>query len=134
MYIDAKLLFSRDQVLAGDAPSTNTLDFTDPRRIGVGENLYIVVVAKTALTGTLQVNLESDDDDSFPSAVVRDIGSFVVTAPAGTALVYRINPADMVEQYARLDLNNATGGTVDAFITHCIDDAFSYASGFTITT
>ena len=50
MYIDAKLLFARNQVLTGDAASTNTTDLTDPRKVGVGENLYLVVVAKTALS------------------------------------------------------------------------------------
>lgn len=134
MYIDAKLLFARNQVLTGDAASTNTTDLTDPRKVGVGENLYLVVVAKTALTGTLQVNLEQDDDDAFPSAVVRDIGSFAAAAPAGSALIYRINPADMVEQFARLDFNGATAGTVDAFITHCIDAFEAYQAGYTITT
>ena len=134
MYIDAKLLFSRDQVLTADAASTNTVDLKDPRKVGIGENLYIVVVAKTALTGTLQVNLETDDDDAFPSATVRDIGSFAAAAAAGSALIYRINPADMAEQYARLDLNGLTGGTVDAFITHNIDAYEEYAAGYTITT
>lgn len=133
MYIDAKLLFARDQVLSGDAASTNTIDLTDPRKVGVGENLYIMVVAKTALTGTLQVDLQQDDDDAFPSAVVRDIGSFAAGAAAGSALIYRINPADMDEQYARLDFNGATAGTVDAFITHDIDAVEYYKSGYTIT-
>ena len=134
MYIDALLLFARDQVLSGDAASTNTIDLTDPRKVGVGENLYLVVVAKSAITGTLQVNLEQDDDDTFPSAVVRDIGSFAAAAPAGAALIYRINPADMDERYARLDFNGATDGTVDAFITHDIDAFTAYQSGYTITT
>ena len=134
MYIDAKLLFARDQVLAGDAVSTNTIDLTDPRKIGIGENLYVVVVAKTAITGTLQVDIQKDDDDAFPSAVVRSIGSFALNAPAGSALIYRVNPADMDEQYARLDFNGATAGTVDAFITHNIDAVEYYAAGYTITT
>ena len=134
MYLDALLLFARDQVLAGDAVSTNTINLGDPRSVGIGENMYIAVVAKTAITGTLQVDLQDDDDDSFPSAKVRDIGSFEAGAAAGSVLYYRINPADMEEQYSRLDFNGATAGTVDAFITHDIDAVVEYAAGYTITT
>lgn len=133
MYIDAKLQFAAAQTLAGDAVSTNVLDMNDARNIGVGENLYIVVAAKTALTGTLQVNLEVDDADNFPSATVKDLGSFALGAAAGSVLIHRINPAEITEQYVRLDFNNATAGSVDAFVTHCIDAYTSYPNGYTIT-
>lgn len=133
MYLDGLLLFAKGQALAGDGPSTNTIDLRDPRKVGIGENLYIFVAVTADLTGTLQVDLQSDDDDAFPSATVRDIGSFPANAPAGSALIYRINPADMDEQFARLDFNGATAGSVDAFITMDVDAYEFYKSGFTVT-
>lgn len=134
MKIDALLQFADNQTLAADAVSENVVNFKDARDIGVGEDLYIVVVAKTALTGTLQVNIETDDAEAFPSATVSaDIGSMPAAAPIGTTIKYRVSPDVLNEQYARLDFNGVTAGDVSAFIVKDIDAYTSYPVGYTIS-
>ena len=134
MYVDALLQFASSQVLAADAASENVIDLTSARDIGVGRELYVVVHVEAVLTGTLQVNVETDDNDAFSSATVSaDMGSMVAAAPAGTALIYKLSPAVMNEQFIRLDFNGATGGTVGAFMTTDVDAYTNYASGFTVS-
>jgi hypothetical protein len=134
MYIDSQLQFADSQALTGDEVSDNIIDLGLPRNIGVGEVLYVGVVVEAAITGTLQVNVETDDNEGFSSATVSaDIGSFAASAAAGDSLYYKVSPDVMNERYVRLDFNGATGGTVSAFITHDIDAFTAYAKGYTIS-
>lgn len=134
MYVDSLLQFATSQVLSGDAVSENVIDLSTARDIGVGRDLYVVVHVESAITGTLQVNVETDDNDSFSSAnVSADIGSFAASAAAGSALIYKLSPDVMNEQYVRLDFNGATGGTVGAFMTTDVDKYTNYASGYTVS-
>lgn len=134
MYIDAQLQFASAQTLGGDAASENVIDLRDKRDVGVGRSLYIVVTAKTALTGTLQVNLEGSVDEAFSAPIVKaDLGTFAAAAPAGSSLKFKVSPDMLDEKYARLDFNGATGGDVDAAIVLDIDAYTSYPNGYTIT-
>lgn len=134
MYVDSQLQFASAQALTADAPSENIVDLKDARDIGVGRDLYVVVVVTADLTGTLQVNIETDDNEAFASPTVKaDIGSLAAAAPAGSALIYRLSPDVMDEQYARLDLNGVTAGSVTAFMTLDIQKYTNYASGFTVS-
>ena len=134
MYVDALLQFSDAQALTADAPSTNVIDLSVARDIGVGRDLYVVVNVVADLTGTLQVNVETDDNDAFSSATVSaDIGSLPAAAVAGTVLLYKLSPAVMNERYIRLDLNGVTAGSVDAFMTTDVDAYTNYASGFVVS-
>ena len=134
MYIDAQLRFANGQTLAGDAVSENVLDFGLPRNLGVGEDLYIIVAVDADLTGTLQVNVETDDNDSFSSATVTaDIGTFAAAAVAGSQIIYKVSPDVLNERYARLDFNGATAGDVSAFMVKDIQKYTSYAAGYTVS-
>jgi len=134
MYIDSLLQFADSQTLTADAVSENVIDLNVARDIGVGEVLYVLVVAKTALTGTLQVNIETDDNEAFSSATVKaDIGSMALNAAAGSAIKYKLALDVMDERYVRLDFNGLTGGDVSAFIVKDIDAYNNYASGYTIS-
>ena len=134
MYVDSLLQFATSQTLSGDAVSENVIDLSVARDIGVGRDLYVVVHVEAAITGTLQVNVETDDNDSFSSATVKaDIGSFAASAAAGAVLLYKLSPDVMDERYVRLDFNDATGGTVGAFMTTDVDAYTNYASGFTVS-
>ena len=134
MYVDAQLLFADDQTLTADAPSENIVDFGLPRNIGVGETVYVVVVVTADITGTLQVNVEADDNEGFASpAVTADIGTFAAAATAGSAIFYKVSPDVMNERYVRLDFNGATGGDVKAFMTKDIQAYTSYDIGYTVS-
>lgn len=132
MYIDAKLLFSDGQTVAA-GPSDNVVDLKDARDIGVGENLYIMVVVKAAITGTLAVALETDDADSFASAKSTSIGAFAASAPAGSKLVYRISPGAFAEQFARLAYTGGSAGEISAFVVKDVDLFTSYPDAITIS-
>ena len=132
MYLDAKLLFSDSQTVAA-GPSTNVIDLKDARDIGVGENLYVMVVVESAITGTLAIALESDDNDAFSSAKSTSIGAFAASAPAGSKLVYRISPGAAAEQYARLAYTGGSAGTISAFIVKDVDLFTSYPDAITIS-
>lgn len=134
MYVDSLLEFADSQALTADAPSTNVIDLSLARDIGVGRELYVVVQVDSAITGTLQVNVETDDNDAFSSATVSaDIGSFAASAAAGDQLIYKLSPAVMNEQYVRLDFNGATGGSVSAFMTTDVDAYTNYPIGYTVS-
>jgi len=134
MILDAQLQFADGQTLSGDAPSTNTIDFGDaPRDMGVGERLYVLVVVDADITGTLQVNLEVDDNDAFSSAKIIDLGSFAAAAVAGSRLLFSLGVEQLDERYARLDFNGATAGDVSAFVAKDIDAVKAYPRGYTIT-
>lgn len=134
MYVDSLLQFADGQTLGGDAVSENVVDLGVARDIGVGRDLYVVVQIDAAITGTLQVNIETDDAEGFPSAAVKaDIGSFSASAAVGDQLFYKLSPDVMDEQYIRLDFNGATAGDVSAFMTTDIDKYTNYPSGFTVS-
>jgi uncharacterized protein YdbL (DUF1318 family) len=143
MYQDAHNQFSSAQAVTATAASTNLIDLGAIRNMGVGENLYLVVVCTTAMTdagsdSTLAVTVETDDNSSFSSATTtQTIGTFAAVSAAGTKLVARIQPDQMNERYVRLKYTPANGnlttGSFTAFITHDIDAYTSYADGITIS-
>jgi uncharacterized protein YdbL (DUF1318 family) len=108
MYQDAHNQFSSAQAVTATAASTNLIDLGAIRNMGVGENLYLVVVCTTAMTdagsdSTLAVTVETDDNSSFSSATTtQTIGTFAAVSAAGTKLVARIQPDQMNERYVRL--------------------------------
>lgn len=135
MKIDAQLLLADNQTLSGDAVSDNVIDFQQARDIGVGENLYIGVAVTAAATGTLSVDVETDDNEGFASATKTKVGALVfpAAAPAGSLLFYRISPGDINERYMRLDFNGLTAGDVKAFIVKDINAVTNYPIGYSIS-
>lgn len=143
MIIDAHNLFSDGQAVTADAASTNYLDLGAIRNLGVGENLYVVVVCTVAMTdassnSTCTVTIESDDNTSFSSAVARQtVGAFAAVSAAGTRIVARLAPDVINERYIRLKYTMANGdlttGSFKAFLTHDIDAYTSYADAITIS-
>ena len=134
MILDAQMQFADAQALTADAVSDNVIDLGEPRDIGVGERLYIMVSVQAAITGTLQVNVETDDNEAFSSATVSaDMGSFALNAAAGDRIVYAIPPAVANERYLRLDFNGATGGSVDANVLKDADLYTFYPKGYTVS-
>lgn len=143
MILDNLLLLSDAQAVTAAAASTNSVDFSQIRNIGVGEDLYLVVACTTAMTdsgsdSTLAVTIETDDNSSFSSATTSaTVGTFAALSAAGTQLVYRIPAGVMNERYMQLRYTpsggNLTTGSFDAFITHDVQQYTSYADNITIS-
>lgn len=125
MYIDAQQLFSDSQALVATAVSTNIIDFSQDRDIGIGKALAIVIVVKVALdrtTGdeTYAVTVQTDDNAGFasPATLVGPVS--LLTYAAGTKFVIPIPPDKATERYMRLNytLGGTTPlGTLTAFLT-----------------
>ncbi|OPX89055.1 MAG: hypothetical protein A4E53_01663 [Pelotomaculum sp. PtaB.Bin104] len=143
MLVDAQNLFSDEQAITAAAASENIIDLGEARDIGTGENLYVVLVVDTTLDdsgddSTVAVTLQTDDNESFASAVNRQtLFTIAATAAAGTKYIARIQPDALNEQYARLYYTPANGnlsaGAVTAFLTRDIDKYVAYADNITIS-
>ena len=117
MYTDAQNLFSDAQALTGTAVSTNVIDLGSDRNVGQGEPLAVVLVTDVSAdfasaNETYQIDLETDDNVGFSSAVVisRRIPAAAILL-AGSKLVMPI-PHDN-ERYLRL--NYTLGGTTPSW-------------------
>lgn len=139
MILDAYNQFSSDQAITSDAISENVIDLgplsgapsaNTIRDIGAGEQLYVSVLAKTALTDadgtpTLTITLESDSVAALnDSATVHaTLASAVAEATmvAGYWIVKNFPiPPGAYERYVGLRYTTNTadfdGGTVDAWL------------------
>lgn len=142
MYIESTNLFSDDQALTATAVSTNVIDLSIDRNIGMGEPVAVVVSVSvaadfTTTDETYQFQLETDDNDSFSSAtVIADQTVAAADLAVGDKVVLFIGHAN--EQYLRM--NYVLGGTtpsvtVSTFLipAEMVDGYTNYASGYTIT-
>jgi hypothetical protein len=144
MYCDKLLQFSAAQAVTAAAASTNYVDLGAVRDIGTGEDLYVVVVAKTALTdggsntGT-NVILYGDSSTTFTPDGQVTLFSFAQAAAAGTVKYAKLSPGSAPLQYRYVELYydpqgaSLTGGTFDAYITTDISKFTAYADGVTIS-
>jgi len=143
MYVDKEAQFCSAQAVTAAAASTDYIDLGAIRNLGVGENLYVVVVCTVAMTdassdSTLAVTLETDDNTSFSSALsAQTIGTFAAVSAAGTRLVARLQVDKINERYLRVYFTPANGnlttGSFTAFLTHDVDAYTSYADNITIS-
>lgn len=115
MILDNQLNFSSAQALSATGASTNYVDLTADRNIGIGEPLVALVTIDTALAGTsptFAFAIQMDDNTSFssPTAVATSqTYSGAANVPAGARFVLPV-PADTSgERYVRL--NYTLGGT-----------------------
>jgi len=142
MILDKELMFSDNQAVTASAASTNVIDLGAIRNIGVGSRVFCVVVVTVAFTdsgsdSTVTVDLETDDNSSFSSAVARQrLGVFAALAPAGTRFIAALSPDVINERYLRvyytLTGGSLTTGSFDAFLVNDIDAVSYYANNSTI--
>jgi hypothetical protein len=124
--------------------SENLVDLGGVRRIGTGENLYIVIQVTTTLASSgsndaMDVNLYADGDSAFGSPTFNQrLCTLAAVAAAGTVAIARISPKLPLERYTGLyyisqtsDAFSAAG--ITAFITHDVDAWVAYAKGYTIS-
>ena len=143
MLLDAQNRYSDAQAVTATAASTDLIDHGIARDLGVGENLYVVVIVDVAMTdassdSTLAVTIETDALAAFGSATTTQA---LFTIPAlsaiGAKFIARLQPDAINEQFSRLKYTPANGslstGSFTAFITHDIDKFIAYADNITIS-
>lgn len=142
MYVDAQLLFSDAQAVTATAASTNYVDFGAVRNMGVGEDLYVVVLCDVAMTdsgsdSTLAVAIEGDSSTTFTPDYTRTLFTFSAVSAAGTVKIAKLSPDDVALRYLQLKFTPANGdlstGSFTGFITNNIDAYTSYADAITIS-
>jgi hypothetical protein len=142
MILDAQLQFSDAQAVTAAAGSTNTIDFSEARDLGVGEPLYVVCVCDVAMTdassdSTLTVALETDSSTTITPDATRDLFTFAALSAAGTVKIARLQPDDINLRYARLKFTPANGnlttGSFTAFLTSSIQKWVSYPDAMVIS-
>lgn len=143
MFMDALLLFSDAQVLTAAAASTSYVDLKAARNIGVGEDLYIVLIVDVALTdsgsnSTVTVDLQGDSTTTITPDGTQTLFTIAALAAIGAKYVAKISPGlaanyRYVQLYYTMNNGDLSTGSVTAFITRNPDiaDAY-YASGFNI--
>lgn len=140
MITDSALQFSSAQAITATAISTNVVDLTLNRNIGVGEDLYVGVVVVTAFTdsgsdSTVAVQVVGGSTTS-PATVRQTVGTFAALSAVGVSLVAKLQPNVIIDRYIALNYVVANGslttGALTSFLTHDIDAFTAYASGFLI--
>jgi hypothetical protein len=115
MILDIQTTFSDAQALTVTAVSTNIIDFTKARSIGVGEPLALVLTLDTAADGadaneTYTAQLQTDTTGAFGAPVA--VGP-VVTIPrgsaAGTKFTFLLPNDGSIKQFLRVSYT--LGGT-----------------------
>lgn len=140
MIVDRENAFSQSQALTGTSlvSSTDWIDLSQIRQVGVGEDLYLVLnfeAAPGGTTPTITVALQTDDNAAFSSpATVITYMSAVSTPAASTQLVFPL-PYQGLERFVRLAYTQ--GGTsptttVSAHIVHTPQYDIKTPGGFTV--
>ena len=141
MILDSLLRFSAAQALTATADSTNVIDLSNDRDIGIGEPVGIVItvgVTADITTGdeTYQFQLETDDNAAMTSStIIGDVTVAAAALTAGDKVVIPLGHSN--ERY--LQVVYTLGGTtpsvtVDAFLQplSMIDGYVTYASGYSV--
>ena len=142
MYVDKALLFSDAQAITAAAASTDYLDQGAARDLGVGKQLYVVIICDVAMTdsgsdSTLTVALYGDTTTTF----TPDGSQTLVTIPAltaiGTRFVIPIAPEMTKFRYLGLHYTpnngNLSTGSFTAFITDTPQLQVNYPDNVTIS-
>lgn len=141
MILDSKLQFSDAQALTGTADSTNVIDLSNDRDIGIGEPMALVVTVGvaadfTTTDETYQFQLETDDNAAMSSStIIGDVTVAAANLTAGDKVVIPLGHSN--ERY--LQVVYTLGGTtptvtVDAYLQplSMIDGYVTYASGYSV--
>lgn len=144
MILDDFNQFSRLQAITATAASADTIDLGPLggtptanliRNIGVGEEIYLVIRVGQAFNTltSLTVDVQTDDNTGFSSAAtVATTGAIpLASLTANTIVRVMALPPANYERYVRLNYTvtgtNPTTGTIDAFLTHDVQQWRAYA-------
>ena len=142
MILDKLLQFSDAQALTATAVSTNDIDLSLDRDVGIGEPMAVVVTVGvaadyTTTDETYQVQLLTDDNSSFSSATTiaesQTFSGDVLTI--GESIVLPLPQTN--ERYLRVNYvlaGTTPSVTVDAHLVPLshVDAYRKYASGYTV--
>lgn len=141
MILDSTLQFSNAQALTATADSTNVIDLSNDRDIGIGEPMALVVTVGvaadfTTTDETYQFQLETDDNAAMTSStIIGDVTVAAANLTAGDKVVIPLGHSN--ERY--LQVVYTLGGTtpsitVDAYLQplSMIDGYVTYASGYSV--
>jgi len=123
MIFDKELLFSDAQAVTstGANASTNIVDLGVRRDIGRGEPLWLTIVVPTAFTsggaGTLDFQLQTDDNSSFSSATTLWTSSAQALAALAAGAKWQVRLPKGCERYLRLNYQVATAAMTAGAIT-----------------
>lgn len=143
MILDGQLQFSNDQALTATAVSTNVVDLSVKRDIGIGEAMAVVVsigvdADYTTTDETYQVVVQTDGNEGFASPTDL-IASQVYNGDQLTQGVIVVLPIGYEnEQYLRVNYvlaGTSPSVTVDAYLQPLdgISGYTYYEDGFNIT-
>lgn len=123
MYQDAQNTYSQAQALTVTAVSTNAIDHSSDRNMGVGEPLVVVVAVTVSAAGggTLTVTIQADTTSAFgaPVTVATTAALAAATLVAGYKFIIPVPPDLLWARWSRLNyvMATMTGITVTAFLT-----------------
>lgn len=145
MILDNALVFSDAQAVTSTAIS-NVIDLGDGntlRDIGLGEDLWLVVITQTTCTdsgsdATVTFALQSDSTADLNTSATTHITTgalaFAAYATAGTVVLAQKLPVGDYERYLGMKYTVASGpltaGKFDAFLTRDYDKVKNYAKGY----
>jgi len=143
MILDSHLLLSDAQQVTSTGPSTNVIDLSSDRNIGMGEPLAVLLTIDVAPDDsdgneTYTAALQSDSDGAFGTAVTLYSFSIPAGTPAGTMYALPVPPDDRTSRYLRL-LYTLGGTSPSMTVTAAlmpqsmIDKRAIYPSGFSIS-
>jgi hypothetical protein len=138
MILDAQNQYSAAQAFTGTAVSTNVIDHSADRNLGIGEPLSVLVQVDVLLKSsdgneTYVGVLQTDDNEAFTSATtVVAIPTMTRADAAGTRYVAAIPQNTVFERFSRLSFTlggtNPTA-TLSAWLlpTKAIETLYAYA-------
>lgn len=147
MIIDGALLFSSAQAVTATAVSTNVIDLTNARDMGVGDNpaLKILAVVTTAMLSagatTLTITVEGSTDNSSWTVMASTPAIAKANLTAGAQIMNmdlpRTAPGQALPRYLRLNytvaVSNFTAGAITASLVLDRDDLINYPAGINIS-
>lgn len=152
MLLDSTLRFSNAQALTATAVSDDVVTFVNPRDMGIGTELFLVVAgsgtfASAAGTATLQIAVQySADNVTYVDAAlsgVMTITELNSTIPDNEPWLFAIclprpqKGNDTTPLYVRLNYTvgtqSFTAGTVSAWINIGRDDVVYYPRNYSVT-
>lgn len=125
MIFDKTNKFSSEQAVTATAASTNVIDLgVSLRDVGVGEHVPVWVGVDVDFAGltSLQVSVETDDDEAFGTAktVIQTGAVLLADLKAGYQFSIQDVPKNVLGRYMRLNytvVGTGTAGTLTSGVT-----------------